>query len=192
MFNIIALGNPGKEYKNTRHNAGQIVLAEVLNKWGWSKPLHSAKLGGDIVDGVLGVNSVRLIFPDTFMNHSGRVAKKALQAEPGQLIVVYDDIDLAFGDFKLSYGRGAGGHNGLTSVIDELGTPDFLRVRIGIAPKGWFGQITRPRGDRLANYVLGQLTSREQAKLIGIAADVTTALETAVVKGKEEAMRNFN
>ncbi|MCB9818648.1 aminoacyl-tRNA hydrolase [Candidatus Nomurabacteria bacterium] len=192
MFTIIGLGNPGKEYLNTRHNAGRVVLTEVLNNWGWGKPIHSAKLGGEICDGVIGTNSVRVLFPDTFMNHSGRAAKKALTQEPGTLVVVYDDVDLPFGEFKLSFGRGAGGHNGVSSVINEIGTPDFLRVRIGIAPKGWFGQVIRPRGDKLADYVLGQLTNRELSKLIGISDDVATALQLTVEKGKEEAMGKFN
>ncbi len=192
MQTIIGLGNPGDEYVNTRHNAGRVVLTEVLKDWGWGKPIHSAKLGGELSDGVLGVNSVRVFFPDTFMNHSGKAAKKVLTIEPGPLVVVYDDVDLPFGEFKLSFGRGAGGHNGVSSVINELGTQDFLRVRIGIAPKGWFGQTIRPRGDKLADYVLGQLTNREQAKLLDISGDVATALRLAVEKGKEEAMGKFN
>lgn len=192
MHTIIGLGNPGAEYINTRHNAGRVVLTDVLKGWGWGKSIHSAKSGGEISDGVIGTNFVRVFFPDTFMNHSGRAAKKALASEPGPLIVVYDDVDLPFGEFKLSYGRGAGGHNGVSSVINELGTQDFLRVRIGIAPKGWFGQIIRPRGDKLADYVLGQLTNKEQSKLLDISGDVATALRTAVEKGKEEAMGKFN
>lgn len=192
MFTVIGLGNPGEEYENTRHNAGRVVLSEVLKDWDWSTPVHSARLGGEIAEGAFSDNSVRVFFPDTFMNHSGRAVKKILNIEPGPIVVVYDDVDLPFGEFKLSFGRGAGGHNGLSSVISELGTQDFLRVRIGIAPKNWFGQIVRPRGDKLADYVLGKLTTRELSKLTAMSGEVATALRLVVEKGKEEAMQVFN
>jgi len=192
MFTIIGLGNPGEEYVNTRHNAGRVVLAEVLKLWNWDKPIHSAKLGGEVREGDLSTHRIRVFFPDTFMNHSGKAVKRMIDTEPGPFIVVYDDIDLPFGEFKFAFGRGGGGHNGLSSVINELGTPDFLRLRVGIDPKSWFGKIIRPKGDKLVTYVLGDLTNREQAKLKSIATDVASALEVLIIKGKEEAMLKFN
>jgi len=189
MYTILGLGNPGDEYANTRHNAGRVVLEEVMKSWGWGKMFHSSELGGEMSEGAISGASARVLFPDTYMNHSGRVAKKV--GKDG-LIVVYDEVDLPFGEFKLSFGRGAGGHNGLKSVIDELGTPEFLRIRIGIAPKNWLGRIIRPRGDKLADYVLGELTRRERSKLEEVSKEVAKALESLVKEGKEKAMTKYN
>lgn len=189
MYTILGLGNPGREYENTRHNAGRVVLNEVMRIWSWGKTFRSSELGGEVSEGAISNASARILFPDTYMNHSGRVAKKA--GKDG-LIVVYDEVDLPFGEFKLSFGRGAGGHNGLKSIIDELGTPDFLRVRIGVAPKNWLGRIVRPRGDKLADYVLGELTKRERGKLEEVAKAVAEALESLVKEGKEKAMTKYN
>src|SRR5690606_16756246 len=133
--------------------------------------------GGEMFEGSVSGKDARIIFPDTYMNHSGRTVKKAVEDDPeGSVVIVYDDVDLPFGEFKLSFGRGAGGHNGLKSIIEELGTPEFSRVRIGIAPVNWFGKMVRPQGDRLADYVLGNLTNREAAKLRSVAQNVKTAL----------------
>jgi len=189
MHTLLGLGNPGSEYENTRHNAGRIVLNEVMKIWGWGRMFRSAELGGEMSEGAISGASARVLFPDTYMNHSGRVAKKV--GVEG-LIVVYDEVDLPFGEFKLSYSRGAGGHNGLKSVIDELGTPDFLRVRVGVAQRNWFGRVVRPRGDRLADYVLGELTKKERSKLEEVAKEVSKALESVVKEGREKAMTKYN
>lgn len=192
MYTIIALGNPGEEYAHTRHNAGRVVMAHVVEAGEWNG-FHSAKLGGQVFEGAIADAPVRVVFPDTFMNHSGRAAKQALtDTDPDSLIIVYDDIDVPFGAFKLSYGRGAGGHNGMKSVIAELGTQDFLRVRVGIAPVNWLGRLVRPTGERLADYVLGTLTNREAAKLRAVVPDVKAALELVVTKGSAAAMTRFN
>lgn len=140
-------------------------------------------------EGAIAGASARVVYPDTYMNHSGRVVKKI--GSDG-LIVVYDEVDLPFGEFRLAFGRGAGGHNGVKSIIDELGTPDFLRVRIGIAPRNWLGRVVRPRGDSLADYVLGELTKKEREKLEAAAKEVALALESVVKEGREKAMTKYN
>ena len=121
---IVALGNPGKEYEKTRHNAGRLIMTAVLKTWGLPELTPSTKLGGQTSE----TDEVHVVFPDTYMNHSGSGVLKALAGEdPKHLIVIYDDIDLPVGEFKLSYGRGSGGHNGLQSVIDRVGTDNDLR-----------------------------------------------------------------
>lgn len=193
MHTIVALGNPGDEYQATRHNAGRVVAsraAEILKLGG---PFHSGKYGGEVYEGNVDGEEVRLIFPDTYMNHSGRAVKKLMETEDlGKLMVIYDEVDLPFGEFKLAYGRGAGGHNGIRSIIDDLRTPDFLRLRIGIAPRNWFGRIVRPRGDRLADYVLGKLTKKEEGKLAEIAGPVAEAIRTVLKDGRAKAMTRYN
>ncbi len=193
MHTIVALGNPGAEYELTRHNAGRLVMTEVVKSWDWGESFRSVKLSGEVFEGVVSGKEARVVFPDTYMNHSGRAVKKVLDnTDLGSLMIVYDDVDLPFGEFKLSFNRGAGGHNGLQSVIDELGTLEFSRARVGIAPVNWFGQMVRPQGDKLSDYVLGNLTNREAAKLRSVASSVKLALELFIEKGRTEAMSKFN
>lgn len=115
---IIGLGNPGKEYKNTRHNVGHMVVDHLEKK----KPDNFA-----------------LAKTETFMNKSGLAVKKLIRNRKmgiENLIVIHDDIDLPIGQFKIQKNRGAAGHKGVQSIINELGTKDFWRVRIGICPEG--------------------------------------------------------
>lgn len=193
MHTIAALGNPGEKYEETRHNAGRLIMREILKVWQLPSLIASAKYGGDISEGLVAGAEVRVLFPSTYMNESGSAVLKAVpRGEVEQLMVIYDEIDLPLGEFKLSYGRGSGGHNGLKSVIEALGTPNFLRVRVGIAHRTLFGNVIRPTGDRLADYVLGQMSAREQKKLLSVAPAVTKAIETALKEGKDKAMNMFN
>lgn len=192
MLTILGLGNPGQEYEETRHNAGRVVLSSVAKKLSLDNWFDSSKYKGKVTEGQIGGKELMILYPDTYMNHSGRAAKEALSINGGELVVVYDEVDLPFGEFKLSFGRGAGGHNGVQSVIDELGTNQFLRLRVGVAPRNWFGKIVRPKGEKLSNYVIGKLTSREKAKLEGIVDDVAQALKAVIEEGKEKAMSKFN
>lgn len=193
MYKIVALGNPGDEYAKTRHNAGRIVMEEVIKTWSLPSLVNSSKYDGAFTEGVVAGEEIMVLFPNTYMNHSGRAARKVVAPkETERLVVVYDDIDIGFGEFKLSFGRGSGGHNGVDSVITELDTQDFLRVRVGIAPRSFFGNLVRPKGEKLVDYVLGKLTAREEKKLIEISASIKEALETLFKEGKEKAMNRFN
>lgn len=190
---IAALGNPGDKYEHTRHNAGRLLMREVLRHWRFPDMVASAKYGGEISEGTVGAEEVRVLFPGTYMNESGRSIVKAVESgQADKLIVIYDEIDIPLGEFKLTFGRGSGGHNGLKSVIDAVGTPNFLRLRVGIAHRTFFGNVVRPTGDRLADYVLGQLSSREEKKLLSLADEVARALKIAITEGKEKAMTMFN
>lgn len=193
MHTIVALGNPGEEYEKTRHNAGRLLMKEIAKLWGLPKMVPSSKFGGEMCEGMVGGREVRVFFPGTYMNDSGRAVVKVVDtADVGKLIVVYDEIDLPLGDIKLSFGRGSGGHNGLKSIIENLNTPNFLRLRVGIAHRTIFGKIIRPTGDKLADYVLGRSSSREERKLMSMTQTAAKALETAIVEGKEKAMSMFN
>ncbi len=127
---VIGLGNPGNTYAKHRHNVGWMALDALAARESLSfdmQKLLSAEISqfGQLV----------LVKPDTFMNNSGSAAKAALKHFPdASVAVVYDDIDIPLGTIKCSFGRGAGGHNGVQSVIDHLGTKDFLRIRIGVRP----------------------------------------------------------
>lgn len=193
MYNFIGLGNPGEKYENTRHNAGAIVLFGVMESEHLPKPIKSAKLGGRLSEGVISGVEVRLLFPDTFMNQSGVVAKKLVEEEDGaHLVVVYDDIDLPLGTIRVSYGKNSGGHKGLESVIEALGSKGFVRLRVGIAPLNAEGEPVRPDGEKLDKYVLGLLTSRELEALKAIVPQAVAAIRTVVTEGYQAAMNRYN
>lgn len=127
---VIGLGNPGKEYANTFHNVGQILLFSLCGSEGFSSPRPSFfyKKSGNL----------SFIIPKTFMNESGIAVSDALvyfKNNPEQLLVIHDDTDLELGDIKLQFGRGDAGHNGIKSVIKHLGTDSFWRLRIGVRKK---------------------------------------------------------
>jgi PTH1 family peptidyl-tRNA hydrolase len=138
---------------------------------------------GRISEGRVGDEEVVLLLPQTFMNDSGSAVKKLVKkGEEEKLIVVYDDVDLPFGEIKLSFARGNGGHNGVRSIIDSLGTQDFIRVRIGVAQKSFFtGSLKRPKGEALAQFVLQKFSRGE-----------TKQLPEVLTKVREKAMNLHN
>ncbi len=146
MHYIVGLGNPGEKYKNTRHNIGWTVLDYFIENEGLPGLVDSAKYAGSMSTGVVNGQEVTILYPNTFMNKSGSAVRKLVPKEEAEkLVVVYDDVDLPVGDIKVSVGRGAGGHNGVASIIESLGSKDFVRVRVGIAPVSfWTGKAGRP------------------------------------------------
>ncbi|MFM2381941.1 MAG: hypothetical protein RLZZ76_708, partial [Candidatus Parcubacteria bacterium] len=110
-----------------------------------------------------------------------------------ELIVVYDDVDLALGEVKISFDRGAGGHNGLKSIIERLGTTAFVRVRVGVAQKSFFtGALKRPKGEALPKFVLAPFTAKEQKVLEEVLSKSCDAIIAIVGQGREYAMNQFN
>jgi PTH1 family peptidyl-tRNA hydrolase len=129
------------------------------------------------------------------MNNSGSaVAKLVPKDKIADLVVLHDEIDLPFGEIKISKGRGGGGNNGVSSIIQKLGSKDFVRIRIGIAPTSfWTGKVKRPAGGgSLERFVLKPFTPREQKQLPEVFRKVDAALQTVVEKGVEEAMNQWN
>jgi len=196
MFYIVGLGNPGDQYKNTRHNVGRSFLEtwSAAQGYDWNKSAPAQAL---YAHAALGDTSVELVLPETFMNRSGETLKYYVEkhaATIDQFIVLHDDIDLALGEIKISRGRGDGGNNGVRSIIEHLGSKDFVRVRIGIAPRHWWtGEVKRPAGGgALERYVLQPFTRREQARVAELEPQITTTLEEVVKNGPEAAMNRFN
>ena len=193
MYTIVALGNPGEEYEHTRHNAGRLLLSQVLKEWGLGNSFSSSKFGGEVTEGEVAGQPVRVIFPDTYMNQSGGAVKKlAEETEADSLLIVHDEVALPLGTMKLSYGRGAGGHNGVSSIVAALDHRDFLRLRVGIAPTNWLGRMVRPSGDTLADFVLAPFKKREEEKLISLSTKAKEIIETVVKEGRQMAMNRFN
>jgi len=181
---VVGLGNPGREYARNRHNVGHMVVEELARRHGGS---WRSKFSGRIADVRIDSHRVALLAPDTYMNESGRSVKAAAQfykLEPDAILVVHDESDLEPGRLQARRGGGLAGHNGLRSIVQHLGTPDFLRLRVGVGRPG--------RGDRrpLADYVLSDFEPEEDAEtLVARAAD---AVETLDADGLEAAQRRFN
>ncbi len=183
---IVGLGNPGIEYQFTYHNLGFLTVDVLANEQGVELGnRHCRALTGRIS---IGSERVLLAKPETFMNLSG-LAVRELVAEyevvPGSdLIVIYDELDLPFGAVRIKQRGGSAGHNGLESILNVLGTDEFLRIRIGIAPE-------RKIGDG-AKYVLSQI-KKSQEKVIGEALDTAAEAAKAIVTdGAQAAMNRFN
>ena len=177
---IVGLGNPGSTYANNRHNIGYKVLDHLENKWGvWPH----IKYFDDLFEGILRITYkelVILIKPTTFMNSSGLcVAKvvKELNIKPNNILVVYDDISLPLGTIRLREKGSAGGHNGVKSIIQELGTEEFNRLRIGIG---------KPIDDTsILDYVLGDFTEFENVEETTKCAEsiISSILNGVITKG---------
>ena len=178
---IVGLGNPGKEYEATRHNAGFWWVDQVCAETG-SKLNLEAKFFGQ-AGKLHGASEVWLLKPTTFMNVSGRAVgaiAKFYKIAPDEVLVIHDELDLPPGTIKLKKSGGHGGHNGLKDIAAQLGTPDFWRLRIGIGHPGDKSQV--------ANFVLHAPTRDEQA-LIEQNIDQSTTLLPLLLQGKfEEAM----
>lgn len=170
---VVGLGNPGRSYERTRHNAGYLVADELAKRHGGS---WRRKKRSEAAPVSLGLKNITILKPTTFMNNSGSAVSNY---SPEDLIVVHDDLDLEAGTVRVKVGGGAGGHNGLRSIIQSLGN-DFVRVRIGIG--------RQPAGVTVTDYVLSRMDSVVK-DAIPRAAD---AVEFVIEEGPEAAMNRFN
>ncbi|MEP6692411.1 MAG: aminoacyl-tRNA hydrolase [Gemmatimonadaceae bacterium] len=186
---LVGLGNPGREYENTRHNVGWWVLDHLADVWhfdGWRKD-------GDALTstGVAAGTKVRLCKPLTFMNLSGAVLRPYLRrpfwAAKTDLLVVVDDVALSIGRLRLRANGSAGGHNGLKSIQGALGGNEYARMRIGIKPLDERREI----GD-LADFVLDKFDKHERAAVLDLMPRLATATELWIREGIDETMNTYN
>lgn len=165
---IVGLGNPGKQYIFTRHNAGFLFvdyLVESLNLQWVKKKIGSVELY--VSKGLFLREETFFVKPLTYMNLSGKGVKALLKhthVSTSKIIVVHDEAWLSFGDIRWKWSGGAGGHNGLKSLVQELSTPDFFRLRIGISPSDEEGKAVPPRG--LDSFVLSNFSKEEMEALL--------------------------
>ena len=195
MFYIVGLGNHGERYQGTRHNVGWLICDYVRVEARLPDLIDDKSMSGRMTEGAIAGAPIRLLYPDTFMNNSGSaVVKFVPKNEVGNLIVVHDDIDLPLGEIKLGKGRGDGGNNGIKSLIEKLGTKDFIRIRIGIAPRSfWTGEVKRPKGGGpLERFVLKPFSKKEEEQLKEVKERAFAALQTILTSGLETAMNKFN
>jgi len=194
MVTIAGLGNPGKEYENSRHNIGWVVLSAIVTRYQLPSFTKSARYNGLLSEGVLHGAEVGVLFPTTYMNNSGIAVERYVLTHGAldSLVVVHDDIDIPFGEIRVSFDRGAGGNNGVSSIIDAFHSKRFARIRVGIAKKNIFGTIKRPKGEALSKFVLGTLTAHEQRHIEDLVDKVDHALEVFIKKGIMNAMQECN
>lgn len=147
-----------------------------------------------IKDEVMKVSSLEIMIPSTFMNESGKAVQEYLRYHEGrEIIVMYDDKDLPYGTFRISYDRGDGGHKGVKSIIEALGKKDFIRIRIGIAPPEVDGSTVKPpHGEAVQGYVLGIISEKEEEILRIIATRILGSIQTIVGSGYQKAMEVYN
>jgi peptidyl-tRNA hydrolase, PTH1 family len=181
---VAGLGNPGREYEQTRHNVGWLVVDELARRHAGS---FRSKFSGQLSELRVGEQKLALLKPETYMNESGRsigAAARFFKVEPGALLVVHDDVDLEPERLQARLGGGLAGHNGLRSIAQALGTNDFLRLRIGVGRPG--------RGDRrsVSDYVLSKFDP--ETDVDSLVSRATDAVETIAVDGLEEAQRRYN
>lgn len=180
---IVGLGNPGPQYAQTRHNAGFQVIERFASRHKFM--LRKMQFNAMVISGALGSEKVLLARPLTFMNDSGRAVGpllRWLKLEPSDLMVVYDEIDLPLGKLRLRPDGGSAGHNGMKSIIQNLGTESFARLRIGVG---------RPVGGGIS-HVLGTYSVDEQPLAEDAYDRAVAAIETFITDGLVTAMNRYN
>ena len=184
MHLVVGLGNPGSKYQGNRHNVGFMVVDELARRWA-ADPFRE-KFSGLFARAKLGDQDVVLLKPQTYMNLSGSSVQKALvffKIELAQVLVIHDELDLAFGTLKVKAGGGTAGHNGLKSMLAECGGPDFARIRLGIG---------RPRSGSTERHVLGDFGQEECSRLSDVLESASLAAADVVRLGVAAAMNQHN
>jgi PTH1 family peptidyl-tRNA hydrolase len=182
---IVGLGNPEEDYADTRHNLGFACVRELARRL-------DVKIDRKRWQSLVGRSESRgvwFVLPQTYMNLSGEAVARALRdtkLTPDQLWVVHDELDLPLCRLRIRRGGSGAGHNGVLSIISSLGTPDFVRFRVGI------GKPARKGSPAGRSYVLGRFTKAEAARVPAIVDGVADALEMALDAGIERAMERFN
>ncbi|MFQ7000298.1 MAG: aminoacyl-tRNA hydrolase [Clostridium sp.] len=183
MFLIVGLGNPGREYENTRHNIGFATIDIIAEKY--NIDVNRTKFKGEYGEGFINGNKVILLKPYTFMNLSGESVREAIdfyKLTEEEVLIIYDDISLEVGRLRIREKGSAGGHNGIKSIINHMGTDVFTRIKIGVGA---------PKGD-LVNHVLGKF-SKEEVNILKQTLDVVAkATEDIIANGAKDAMNKFN
>ncbi len=186
MYIIVGLGNPTREYHNTRHNIGFDIIDKLADGYSIDvlEKKHKALIGKGVIDG----NKVILAKPQTYMNLSGESVRELVDYykidEEQELIVIYDDISLDVGQLRIRKKGSAGGHNGIKSILAHLGHDVFPRIKVGVGDK--------PRGCDLADYVLGHFTKEERAVMEESGENAVKAIRDILAGEIDRAMNTYN
>lgn len=186
MYLIVGLGNPEKKYDKTKHNVGFDAIDEMIDEY--DIPSSGISMKGMYGKGFIGSEKVMVMKPLTYMNLSGHAVRAFVDYYnidvQSELIVIYDDVDMAAGQLRIRKKGSAGSHNGMKSIIQMLGSTDFTRIRVGIGPK--------PVKWDLADYVLAPFSKDERVKVDGVIEDIPDIIKTIVEDGVDIAMTRYN
>jgi len=182
---VVGLGNPGEEYKNTRHNIGFEIVDNITEAaWKLNK-----KFNAEISEEKIGREKIIFLKPQTFMNNSGRAVAAAAcfyKIKPADILVIHDDIDLPLGKIRIKKDGSSGGHRGVQSIVEALGTENFIRLKIGVAPE------TRPKNFDAANFVLKKFGKAEEKTLREANKKATEVAALILSEDIGRAMNLFN
>lgn len=185
---IIGLGNPGDKFKNTRHNAGFMVLDKFAEQNSFPAFEFSKKENALLSEGDINGEKVILVEPQTFMNESGKTAKELISYHTQQiknLIIIHDDMDLSLGKIKIIKERGSAGHNGVESIINNIGNDGLIRIRVGIQPE-------KGKPNNQISFVIKKFTKEEMELLLPAVDKASQAINYLLLNGLEKAMNEYN
>jgi len=190
---IVGLGNPGRGHANNRHNIGFVCLNHFakMQSIRFDKKQGQARTGSGEVAG----SKVVIAKPQTYMNRSGQSVSLLVDkfnVSPDNLLVIHDDLDLPLGKIRIRQGGSAGGHKGVGSIITELGSQNFIRIRVGIGRPDKNEGFTEFSDDEIINYVLSDFTSAEKQAITQVIPTVSEAILCLLTKGLVAAMNRYN
>jgi peptidyl-tRNA hydrolase, PTH1 family len=186
LWLLVGLGNPGRRYQGNRHNVGFLVADALASAGEDLQPRAASKFAGELAKGTLDGKQVLLLKPQTYMNLSGRsvaAVSRFYEVPLERMVVIHDDVDLELGRLRVKAGGGDGGHKGIRSMAQELGSPEFLRVRAGIG---------RPEVGEVEDFVLQDFRLEERAVVDEMVARAGEAVRAVLGGGLKEAMNRFN
>lgn len=210
MYIIVGLGNPGEEYKNTRHNVGRMIVEsfaknaqkfaekrdtkKAAKQTGFEDFSFNKKYNAQCATGEINGEKTMLLLPETFMNKSGKALETLVTSvkKAEKLVVVHDDLDLSIGRMKILFNRGSGGHKGLESIVRTIKTEAFTRLKVGICPTTPTGKPKKPTGDKLLDFIVGPFKPAEMDEIKDMIKQASESLYVLVNEGRERAMTLFN
>lgn len=187
---IVGLGNPGKEYEKTRHNAGRNAVLLVAKQEGFDELVFNKTAHARVGKGAIAGENSTIVLPETFVNLSGKAVAQFIKNPKAakNLLVVHDDLDLPLGTIKMVFGRGSGGHKGVESVMRAIKTKDFARIRIGISAEGKKHQTKKISGEeKVIKHVIGKWKSGEEVALKKVLKKVAEAVRLFAAESIESA-----
>lgn len=192
---IVGLGNPGKEYEKTRHNAGRSAVELVANKEGFDDFVFNKTSNALVSKGAVGGENATLVLPETMMNLSGKAVAAFIKSPKAakNLLVIHDDLDLPLGTIKMVFGRGSGGHKGVESIMRAIKTKDFARIRVGISAPGKKNQAKKVSGEeKVIKMVIGKWKPAEEVVFKKVLKKVAEAVRLFATSGIESATQFAN
>ncbi|MDO8408143.1 MAG: aminoacyl-tRNA hydrolase [bacterium] len=192
---VVGLGNPGKEYEKTRHNAGRMAATALAQAESFGGFVLNKKAQSLVVEGKMGKEKVVIVLPETMMNASGSAVSAFIKTPKAakNILVIHDDLDLPLGTIKMVVGRGSGGHKGVESIMRAIKSKDFARIRIGISAIGKKHQAKKVSGEeKVIKHVIGKWRPAEEVALKKALKKAVLAAELFATEGIEAATQFAN